>query len=593
MFCSIYFLLLSLLVLTESLSGIINRREYNFTISYAGNSTSVLLINNRFPGPTIRASINDIVIAHIHNALQTMEEVTIHFHGILQRQTPQMDGVGFVTQMPIPNGRTFTYVFHAYPAGTHMYHSHAGLQAVTAVGALIVDDRSRPWQAAEIPSGPIVFCDHWEGVDRLAQEAGLLQSPFKWEGEPANLYMNGQRNFVLTLDPDQTYLLRLIGATSLSTIVFGINQHPMTVVEVDGKLVIPKPNMTSIEIASGQRYAVLIKTKRQHIGVFAMQASIRWRIAAVNSSSIGILRYGLQSSISSKMSSLELPALLNETELFRFAFNERYQTLLESERMPQGHQGRADNEIILRTSQEYTADGKGIRWLTNNATLDMLRLKNLTIPLLMDLYNGNEQNLPHDVVYTLEHNQLVDIVIQNTVALNGVCESHPMHMHGHQFWIHSYGTGMYDSVKHIEPNRHDPVLRDSIMVYASSYAYYSPNRNISNHRKPCGWTKIRMIANNPAAFSFLLQKLNGHHHLEPYDDIQRLADDSGGSSEDSCYGSNDLFRSSSSAHAIARPLLTAQHRSSNLSSTSIDYAVPTQRHQSISNVVDDNNIQQR
>ncbi|CAF3418621.1 unnamed protein product [Rotaria socialis] len=107
-------------------------------------------------------------------------------------------------------------------------------------------------------------------------------------------------------------------------------------------------------------------------------------------------------------------------------------------------------------------------------------------------------------------------------------------------------------------------------------------------------------------------KLNGHHHLEPYDDIKRLAGGGGGggSSEDSCYGSNDLSRSSSSAHGVARPLLTAQHRSSSLSSTSVDYAVPTQRHQSstnnksatmvvvgihqsISNVVDDNNIQQQ
>ena len=54
----------------------------------------------------------------------------------------------------------------------------------------------------------------------------------------------------------------------------------------------------------------------------------------------------------------------------------------------------------------------------------------------------------------------------------------------------------------------------------------------------------------------------------------------GGSSEDSCYGSNDLSRSSSSAHGVARPLLTSQHRSSSLSSTSVDYAVPAQRHQS-------------
>ncbi|UJR36036.1 hypothetical protein I4U23_028773 [Adineta vaga] len=77
------------------------------------------------------------------------------------------------------------------------------------------------------------------------------------------------------------------------------------------------------------------------------------------------------------------------------------------------------------------------------------------------------------------------------------------------------------------------------------------------------------------------KKAIGHHHLEPYDDIKTcVGSGSAGSSEDSCYGSNDLSRSSSSAHAVARPLLTAQHRSSSLSSTSVDYAVPAQRHQS-------------
>ncbi|CAF3469524.1 unnamed protein product [Rotaria sp. Silwood1] len=53
----------------------------------------------------------------------------------------------------------------------------------------------------------------------------------------------------------------------------------------------------------------------------------------------------------------------------------------------------------------------------------------------------------------------------------------------------------------------------------------------------------------------------------------------------SCHSS--LLRSSvvivDHAHGVARPLLTAQHRSSSLSSTSVDYAVPTQRHQSSSN----------
>jgi L-ascorbate oxidase len=170
--------------------------------------------------------------------------------------------------------------------------------------------------------------------------------------------------------------------------------------------------------------------------------------------------------------------------------------------MPPGHDGHADLEIVLHTTQDYTSDGHGIRWMVNNATFDMLRLKNLTTSLLMDLYHGNEQNLPTDVVYTLKHNQLVDIVIQNTVALNGVCESHPMHMHGHKFWIHSYGTGIYKSEKNIFPDRDNPVLRDSLMVYATSNAYYSSGLNASNHRQPCGWTKLRMIADNPGLWMF-------------------------------------------------------------------------------------------
>ncbi len=72
--------------------------------------------------------------------------------------------------------------------------------------------------------------------------------------------------------------------------------------------------------------------------------------------------------------------------------------------------------------------------------------------------------------------------------------------------------------------------------------------------------------------------MTGHHQLGPYDDIK--ASGSAVSSEDSCYGSNELSRSSSSTHGASRPLLSSQHRSSSLSSTSVEYAVPTPRQQS-------------
>jgi len=270
-------ILLSIIPLINAV-GIVNRRVvYHLNVSYDANSSSIVLINNQMPGPLIEAQLNDILVIHVTNYLPASERLAIHFHGMLVRETPHMDGVPYITQMPIESQRTFTYVFRAYPAGTYFYHSHAGLQSVTAFGALIVHDRRKPWMIAEPSSGPLLFSDLWFSPGRLAQEQGLLATPFVWQGEPTYLLINGKREFVLNVEPNTKYLLRLIGATTLSTVVFGIDEHPMTVVEVDGTLIKPKENVTSLELSSGQRYAVIIETKRRPNRHYLMQLSIRWR----------------------------------------------------------------------------------------------------------------------------------------------------------------------------------------------------------------------------------------------------------------------------------------------------------------------------
>jgi FtsP/CotA-like multicopper oxidase with cupredoxin domain len=271
-------ILLSILFLGNNAVVIVNRRiVYYFNVSYAENSSSIVLINNQMPGPTIEAELNDIIVIHVTNYLPASERLAIHFHGMLVRQTPQMDGVPYITQMPIESQCSYTYVFRAHPAGTYFYHSHAGLQSVTAFGGVIVHDRRKVWNVSEVASGPLLFSDLWFQPDRLTQEHNLLASPFVWQGEPTYLLINGKRDFVLTLDFGKRYLLRLIGSTTLSTVVFGIDEHPMTVVEVDGTLVVPKPNVHSIELSSGQRYGVIIETNHPMRGIFLMQLAIRWR----------------------------------------------------------------------------------------------------------------------------------------------------------------------------------------------------------------------------------------------------------------------------------------------------------------------------
>ncbi|KAI6787768.1 hypothetical protein KC361_g9391, partial [Hortaea werneckii] len=76
-------------------------RFYNFTIHEGeaapdGFSRPVYLINGQQPAPLIEANEDDTLEVFVKNELPV--ETTIHWHGILQRGTPQMDGVPGVTQ---------------------------------------------------------------------------------------------------------------------------------------------------------------------------------------------------------------------------------------------------------------------------------------------------------------------------------------------------------------------------------------------------------------------------------------------------------------------------------------------------------------
>ncbi len=66
---------------------------------------------------------------------------SVHWHGMHQPNTWRMDGVEGVSGPPIEPGQSFVYDFVATPAGTHWYHSHAGVQYSNGLfGPLIVEE---------------------------------------------------------------------------------------------------------------------------------------------------------------------------------------------------------------------------------------------------------------------------------------------------------------------------------------------------------------------------------------------------------------------------------------------------------------------
>jgi manganese oxidase len=71
-------------------------------------------VNNRVPGPTLRATEGDRIRVIFSN--KAGHSHSLHFHGV---HPTEMDGV-----KPIRNGAAFIYEFDAFPYGLHLYHCH-------------------------------------------------------------------------------------------------------------------------------------------------------------------------------------------------------------------------------------------------------------------------------------------------------------------------------------------------------------------------------------------------------------------------------------------------------------------------------------
>lgn len=96
--------------------------------------------NGSTPGPTIEVVEGDRCRFYVTNRLP--EPTTVHWHGILL--PAGMDGVGGLSQRPIPPGETFRYEFTFPDAGTFMYHPHwdeMTQMALGMMGMLVVHPR--------------------------------------------------------------------------------------------------------------------------------------------------------------------------------------------------------------------------------------------------------------------------------------------------------------------------------------------------------------------------------------------------------------------------------------------------------------------
>ena len=276
---------------------------------------SVLTLNGLIPGPNLIVYEGQTIVAYVTNMLSS-DTISIHWHGMHQRNTPWMDGVGGLSHCPITPGTTFTYIFKASPSGTFWYHSHSGTQRTDGLfGALIVKEKMPPdftnysfqlsnkeytlslldWQQQPsedlftqlegslgfFPGLPIGQIPQNGGPWRTYSADGAEVGPTPYwsglingRGRHASVSYNQSRLTTFNVDPRNSsvnvnYRFRMIGAQSLFAYRVSISDHKLTIITMDGYLVKPV-DVDYIIIHSGERYDFALKPKN------ATEVGIKW-----------------------------------------------------------------------------------------------------------------------------------------------------------------------------------------------------------------------------------------------------------------------------------------------------------------------------
>ncbi|EMS50959.1 Laccase-4 [Triticum urartu] len=462
--------LLLLIVQAQSVT-----RHYNFNVQMANvtrlcGTKSIVTVNGEYPGPTLLAREGDRVVVRVTNRV-------------------------------------------AHNRGTLWWHAHISWLRATVYGAIIIlPKHGVPYPfVAPHKEVPVVFGEWWkadtEAVVRQALRTGgapNISDAFTINGLPGPLYnCSAKDTFKLKVEPGKTYMLRLINAALSDELFFSVANHRLTVVEVDAVYVKPFTVKTLI-ISPGQTTNVLLTAKPFHPKAnFYMSAAPYSTIRPGtfdNSTVAGILEYQKPGSPSVPSFDKDLP--LFKPALPRFndtGFVTNFTSKLRSLATPPVPGGRATGPT---NKTQFAAAMNNVSLVLPSTALLQSHFTGVSrgvygsnfpvTPLLKFNYTGappNNTNVAKGTkLLVLPFNTSVELVMQDTSILG--FESHPLHLHGFNFFVVGQGFGNYDAVN--DPakfNLVDPVERNTVGVPAG------------------GWVAIRFLADNPGVWFM-------HCHLE-------------------------------------------------------------------------------
>ncbi|KAJ5167971.1 Cupredoxin [Penicillium canariense] len=437
-------------------------REYYFdiqevTVAPDGYSRTAMAINGSIPGPTIQADWGDHVIVHVTNSLASAKNgSSIHFHGIRQNYTNPNDGIVSITQCPTAPGKTATYKWRATQYGSSWYHSHIGLQAYEGVfGGIVINGPAT--EDYDVDRG-ILFLNDWshQTVDELYDSAQASGPPTLDNGliNGTNVYgddnsasQTGYR-FNTSVTAGTSYRFRLVNAAVDTHFKFSMDNHTLTVMAMD--LVPIEPfNTTVLSIGMGQRYDIVVKADQSTSGDSYWMRAIPQEACSDNDSVNnikGVVYYGSSPSTptTTKYSYTDSCDDMDMSDLVPY--------LSQSASLPYYN---ASEPVTLGENSENL-----FRWKMNGTS----KLVEWNNPTLLQIWNNDTSFTNSSGVVELPRaNEWSYIVIETTLTV-----PHPIHLHGHDFFVLAQGSGTYSGSSDIT-SLTNPPRRDVAMLPSSGY----------------------------------------------------------------------------------------------------------------------------
>jgi FtsP/CotA-like multicopper oxidase with cupredoxin domain len=495
-------------------------REYNWTIvdrvaNPDGVYRPMITVNGQFPGPMIECNEGDSLIINVDN--QSVNATSIHFHGIFQNGTNFQDGTVGITNCPIaPNGR-YQYKFNVEgQSGTYFYHAHQAVQIADGLfGPLVIHSKKeKQLQGIAYDTDRVVMLQGYYHDPSSSTLRSSLEPGSETDPIPDGALINGLNSRDCALSPSRlcdnatarlaainlasnaNHRLRFINVGASAWFEVSVDEHSLAVSEVDGTDVVPS-YATELHISPAQRYSAIITTNQTTATSYWLRARMITNCFSDPDMPAGgadevraVVQYSDGNLVPASIPFIAQPT--THASNTRFAVEYRDMDTTGFVPVPAiSAPATVDHSYFFRLNMKI-GDWRLQRGFFNESSfrpdlrspslhriIEGLQSDNESFISSANGINNAAFEATKELIIQHQGIKVVDLVIQNFDE-----RSHPLHLHGHKFWVLAQNHGYFSGYENIRLNISNPLRRDTVTV------------------EGFGWILLRFVTDNPGIWAF-------------------------------------------------------------------------------------------